>query len=162
MNRDKSWYTMQSTIMKTLEYPMEAISLNNKDWNNIMTPILVNTLPKSGINQNFPTTIVYGSKAFLGLGIMNPWHKQFILQCSTLIDQVNTRQKYTRNTITGDLIKDTIQNIRLEVGTQGGLNGIPLQILSSCMTESWIKQLVQYATSHDIQIINDLQKLSPY
>ena len=55
LSRDECWHAFQTTILKTLEYPMEAINLTKQDWDYIMSPILQATLPKAGIVRTFPT-----------------------------------------------------------------------------------------------------------
>ena len=54
LSHAESWHALKTTIMKTMEYPMEAINLNKKQWDDIMKPILHCTLPKSGIVRSFP------------------------------------------------------------------------------------------------------------
>ena len=54
LSHAESWHVLKTTIMKTMEYPMEAITLNKKQWDDIMKPILNCTLPKSGIVRSFP------------------------------------------------------------------------------------------------------------
>jgi hypothetical protein len=45
--------------MKTFEYPMEAITLNKKQWDFIMSPVMMATLPRAGIVRTFPRDMVY-------------------------------------------------------------------------------------------------------
>ena len=40
VSKAEAWQALRSTIMKTLEYPMEAISLTKSQWDYIMAPIL--------------------------------------------------------------------------------------------------------------------------
>ena len=59
MNRAKlmqseSRDAVETTIMKTLEYPMEAVTLSEQQWRSIMWPIWKTMLPKMGINRYFP------------------------------------------------------------------------------------------------------------
>ena len=41
ISREDAWLAVNSTIMKTLEYPMIAITLSKKQWDYIMSPILI-------------------------------------------------------------------------------------------------------------------------
>ena len=59
ISREDAWLAVNSTIMKTLEYPMIAITLSKKQWDYIMSPILIYSLPKSGIVRIFPRDVVY-------------------------------------------------------------------------------------------------------
>ena len=74
---DEAWHALNSTIIKTLEYPMEAISLSKAQCDYIMTPILKSVLPCSGIVQNFPRKILYAPNSLSGLGLMHPYYHQF-------------------------------------------------------------------------------------
>lgn len=40
IQKDKAWHALHSTILKTLEYPMEAINLSKRQWDYVMTPLL--------------------------------------------------------------------------------------------------------------------------
>jgi hypothetical protein len=71
--RNDVWITTQTTIMKTLAYPMRAICLKKKQWKSIMAPILQAALPHSGFSRNFPQAVLYGPTEFQGLGMMDPW-----------------------------------------------------------------------------------------
>ena len=76
VTRDEAWHALNTTIMKTLEYPMEAISLNRKHWDYIMAPILRAVLPRSGIVRSFPRDVLYGPDSCSGLRVFHPYFKQ--------------------------------------------------------------------------------------
>jgi len=59
LSRSEAWYCVQSTIMKTLEYPLVATSLSRSDVDTIMTPILKAILPKLGIQKKIPHSLLY-------------------------------------------------------------------------------------------------------
>jgi hypothetical protein len=59
VTRAKSWYALKSTIMKTLEYPMEAISLTKLQRDYVMAPILTSTLPKAGFVRTYKRDVIY-------------------------------------------------------------------------------------------------------
>ena len=72
VSREEAWYATKTTILKTLEYPMEAISLEKKDWEEIYGQFLRYVLPKSGINRHFPRQVVFMSSDYLGLDLIHP------------------------------------------------------------------------------------------
>ena len=49
VSRSEAWIAIKSTTWKTLEYPMEAISLTQKQWDYVVSPILQAGLPRSGM-----------------------------------------------------------------------------------------------------------------
>jgi hypothetical protein len=73
VTRNEAWYALNATIMKTFEYPMEAATLTKTQWDYIMSPVLMVTLPCAGIVRTFPRDMVYAPMDYLGLGIMHPW-----------------------------------------------------------------------------------------
>ncbi|MEM7237027.1 MAG: hypothetical protein AAF501_04290, partial [Pseudomonadota bacterium] len=50
---------LNSTIMKTLEYPMEAISLTKKQWDGIMKPMRHAILPKMTVQARYPKGAIF-------------------------------------------------------------------------------------------------------
>ena len=62
LSHDESWNAFETTILKTLEYPIEAINFTEQQLDYIMSPILQSTLPKSGIVHTFSRSILYASK----------------------------------------------------------------------------------------------------
>ena len=65
---------LDTTILKTLEYPMEAIDLEKNEWDKIMKPILNCILPKIGVNRKFPRKLVYAPSKLSGLGVIHSFH----------------------------------------------------------------------------------------
>ena len=71
INRQYAWRAMNMTVVKTLEYPLVALTLTEEECNYIMTPILEGGLPRSRIFRNIPWVILYGDKYHQGLEIQN-------------------------------------------------------------------------------------------
>ena len=112
-----AWHALSSTIMKTLEYPMIAINLTKKEWDYIMRPILKHPLPRAGLVRTFPHAIcTVLACSYYGFNIMHPYYKQHYLQLQACLGQT------MRKTITNDLIRANLEQLRLEVGlpTQDG------------------------------------------
>jgi hypothetical protein len=57
--------------MKSIEYPLLALTLTEKECDFIMAPLLEASLTKSHIQQNFPRDVVYGPTSEKGLGYNN-------------------------------------------------------------------------------------------
>ena len=71
IDRQDAWRAMNMTIMKTLEYPLVALTLTEKECDHIMAPILDGALPKAGICRNIPRAVLYGDPEHQGLGVHN-------------------------------------------------------------------------------------------
>ena len=78
LKKNDAWYALNSTILKTMEYPMAVTTIKEQEWNHIMVPILKASLPRSGIERNFPRDVLYGPKRMQGFGILHPWYHQEI------------------------------------------------------------------------------------
>jgi hypothetical protein len=67
-----AWYTLNCTIMKTLEYPMVATTMTEPEWDKIRSPLLADTLPASGMTQKYPFVVAYGPLQYQDLRIIHP------------------------------------------------------------------------------------------
>jgi len=54
LSRNEAWVALQSTILRTLAYPLPALRLTKEQCYSIMAPILRYCLPAMGICCNFP------------------------------------------------------------------------------------------------------------
>ena len=87
ISRDDAVVALHSTIMKSLEYPMTAVTLTKKEWDYIMAPLLQVALPKMGYVRSFPCDIVYAPKALLCIGTMHPWVNQELAHIETCLQE---------------------------------------------------------------------------
>jgi len=82
----EAWLALTTRIMKTIEYPLPACTLTEKQCNFIMAPIVQTALNALGICRNLARDIVYGPKKFQGLGLKHPYttmgiaHIRFIME----------------------------------------------------------------------------------
>jgi hypothetical protein len=110
VTRDEAWTALNSTIMKTLEYPMDAINLSKQQWDYIMKPLLKSTLPKAGIVRSFPRDILYSPSNFTGMGLMHPFYKQNLRHLELVLGET------LRPSITAELLSAALEQLRLESG----------------------------------------------
>ena len=61
LTRYDAWMALNSAVMKTLEYPLLALTSIENECKKIMAPILKGGLPKIGMRRTLPRKIVYGS-----------------------------------------------------------------------------------------------------
>ena len=87
------------------------------------------------------------------MGIMHPWHKQFLRQIHTLMESTND------TSMTGDLIQASAEQLRLEMGTGGDFFETDWQIIGTYVTSCWLKSLFQYMQQHDMRFKDPVQKL---
>jgi hypothetical protein len=107
-----TWYALNNTIMKTLEYPMIAISLSRKQWDKLMSPLLAATLPSAKISQHFPWKVLFAPLSRNGLGLIHPHDRQYLSQLQTVF------RHSERDGPTGNLMRASLEQLQLELGIQ--------------------------------------------
>jgi hypothetical protein len=106
----EAWYALTAMVMKTIEYPLLALTLTEKECTHIMAPILMGGLPACGICRNFPCDVVYAPTKFIGLDLHNIYITMGVFRTDLLSSEGQ------RNSITGNLICATIEATKLELG----------------------------------------------
>ena len=86
LSKNDAWYAINTTIMKTLEYPMTATTISEENWEHIMVPLLAAGLPRAGMARTFPRDILFGPTTVQGFGIIHPWYHQQILHLIALLE----------------------------------------------------------------------------
>jgi hypothetical protein len=148
IQRDEAWHALHSTILKTLEYPMDAINLTKKQWDYVMAPLLRVVLPRSGIARTFPRDLLYAPPTLTGMGIVHPFYKQNLKHLDLVLRETLT------NSITSDLIRAILEQHRLEIGilcTNGNWN---LKVFGPCLTSSWFSDLILFCEKEDIFLVD--------
>jgi hypothetical protein len=153
VTQNEAWYALNAAIMKTFEYRMEAITLTKLQWDYIMSPVLMATLPRAGIVRTFPRNIVYAPMDYCGLGIMHPWYRQELTHLKVCLAETLTAS------ITGDLIKACMEELGLEVGMPGRPKDWCLNITKDIMTPCWLKDLLIFLEDHKMHLSDTLPLL---
>lgn len=146
IQRDEAWHALNTTILKTLEYPMEAINLTRRQWDYVMAPLLQATLPRSGLVRTFPRDILYAPDTFTGLGIMHPFFKQNLKHLDLVMRET------LQTSITSDLIFSILEQLRLEIGLPNDQGNWQLDTFSSCLTNCWFLDLLLFCEDEGITI----------
>ena len=151
---NETWIALQTMAMKSIEYPLPALTLSEEECEKIMWILLQAFLPKLGINRYMKRDVVYGGKSQQGLGIKNLFISQGLTHVNDLIEHV------WKNTITGHLIISSLENLRLELGCN-------IPILASdydkyedlILTESWIQHTWRFMSQYDMQVYDDTRQI---
>ena len=110
IDRQDAWRTMNMTIMKTLEYPLVALTLTEKECDHIMAPVLAGALPRAGICRNIPRAVLYGNPEYQGLGVHNLYTTMGLHQLQALLDNI------WKDTITGRLMRVSLESYKIGTG----------------------------------------------
>ena len=112
---DVCWNALNTTIVKTLEYPLAATTFTKSELTKIIAPALKTGLPSSGICRSFPRAILYGSKSTQGLEVNNLYHTQNIRHIKDIMDQA------WKDTPSSKLLQANIELLHLDAGIAGHL-----------------------------------------
>jgi hypothetical protein len=96
---EAAWYSLTSSIMKTIEYPLLATSMSQKDISFIMAPILLSALPRAKICRYLSRDILYSLPMHHGMGLQNPYYTQGVKKLIEVMHEdctKNPSQKYIK------------------------------------------------------------------
>ena len=99
------------------------------EWETIMVPLLQTGLPCAGISSKFPRDVLYGPSTFQGFGVIHPWYHQQLTYLIVLME--HTQQ----NTMTGQLLTTSFEQLRLKIGASGFLTDNPYKTLQATTTK---------------------------
>jgi hypothetical protein len=155
LSKNDAWYAINTIIMKTLEYPMMATTISEMDREYIMVPVLLEAgLPsRVGLAQTFPQDILFGPTMIQGFGVFHPWYHQQLLHLIALLE--HTQQQ----TMTGQLLTTSYEQLRLEMGTSGFMTDFPYKSMKATVTKTWITDLWEFTDRFQIKIWNNVKQL---
>ena len=146
IDRKEAWQAISTTIMKTIQYPLPALTLTKEECKHITAPILEAGLPKSAVCRNYPRAVLYGPKKEGGMGLWDPYDFQGIERISYL------QQHLAAPTMMGELLRTSIEAAKIEIGIGRDLFGLDYQVYQALLTPCWIKDVWKYARENNITI----------
>ena len=108
----EAWYCFNSTIMKTIEYPLAATTFTRKQVDKLMSPLLRTILPITRIQRNMPRKLVYGTLRARGLDIKDPYITQLIYHLQSIM------RHQQRDLPSRQLHEENMDNVQLHVGSE--------------------------------------------
>lgn len=146
---------MNTTIAKHIEYPLQALTLSQKDaltlsqkeCKYILAPDTKVGLRKAGIPTSTPTIMRHAPVGDFGFGILDPYTLQCCSWIQSIVDHIWTSSP------TGSLLTVAAKDAQLEMGLTSDLSSQPswdpLQWLT---TTSWIRSCLQFMWKNKIWI----------
>ena len=144
----EAWLALETTIMKSISYPLPALTLTEKQCQFIMAPALKAGLNASHICRSFPRNVLYGSKKEGGFGLPDIYHEQGISHLSLL------QQHIDQPSITGNLLRASIEAATVKLGYPTNFFTLPYKTHSKHLTSCWIKHLWKFCSDHSIIVQN--------
>ena len=148
INKADAWQALNTTIVKTVQYPLPVLCLSQKECKSIMDPIIRSSLPKSAIARTYPHKVLFGPKEELGLNQLDLYVKQGTTKLALLVEHL------VASSITGDLLRCSIEAAKVELGIGRNLFELNFDIFGPLCTTSAVKFIWQFAYEHRI-IIKD-------
>ena len=136
-----------TTIMKSLEYPLLALTITDKECKTIMAPVLEASLTKSHICRTFPRAVVYGPTHEKGLGMKNLYTTKGLSQLSAILQFINDKHN-----ITGKLIRASIESAKIEMGIGSDIFICNYWKYEALLMESWIKLVWKFNWEKGIRL----------
>jgi hypothetical protein len=150
IKKDETWLAIQSTIWRTLCYPLNAVNLTKQQCKAIMTPILQYALPAMGMCRNFPRALVFSSTKYMGIGIK---HIHTLQEIARLKDILN--HTYTTTT-TGQLYCTSFEYLLLELSMNTDISTVDYTVYHTLTTNCLIKSTWEFLCQHNIKLQHDI------
>ena len=142
----EAWQCVTSTIMKTLTYPLPALTLTNAECNHIFAPVRAAGLNHSSINRNYPSDLVFGDKALFGLGLDNLFEIQGVTKLTILQEYIHSDE------ITGTLLRSALEWATIHIGLSGNLFEHDYNRYGDLLPRSFIKTLWEFMYFHNVKL----------
>lgn len=146
LDKQKARTALQTTIMKSLEYPLPALTLTQAECNKIMKPVLTAGLLSTHVTRNYPRVVVYGDKSEGGLGINNLYNTGGLAKIAFLHEHLGLKD------LSGEMIRTTIELHKIELGIGRNIFSLPFEQYGHLATDTWIKSIWQFAHENSIRI----------
>ena len=140
----ETWITLNTTILKSLEYPLAATSLSKTELRGIVAPALTAGLRASGFNHSFPRAILYAPPSAQGLGVQNLFHTQHIRHIKDVVDQ------QWKKSPSEHFIGCTMEAFKLEAGVEGHIFESTVKIHWMNTPDLWALATLTFCQSYDI------------
>ena len=148
MSNLTTFHTIPTTIMKSLEYPLAALSLTQAECNKLVRPIFNAALPQSKICRNFPHALIYGTKDVLGFNFNDLYIPQGAAKVKILLKHLYT------DDLTGPLLRANLEWAQIEVGVGRNIFDLDYDTYGHLLPPTWIKSLWEFASLYNIKLPN--------
>ena len=105
--RHEAWYALTATVMKTIEYPLLALTLTKEQCTHM--PVLMSGLPACGNCRYFPRDVLYAPIKFQGVGLNNIYITMGLLR----VDLIASEGKATTACIRSPPLANLLESSRV-------------------------------------------------
>ena len=137
---------LNTTIYKTLEYPVPSLTITSRQWRSIMAPLTQCGLQSNGVCSKLPRVIREGSTNHMSLNI----------KCMFKVQEIKKLEKYlffrNHSGLVGQMLRLNEELLVLEVGLPGNIYESDYTTFQHLATPSWIKTMWKFLHTHQITI----------
>jgi len=155
LTHSKTIFSIYSSILWKIAYPLALTTFNEQQCMEIMCPILQASLPKIGCIQTMPRIVVHAPISLVGLNILNLYMEQLVTQLLMLLQYGSQLEE-----MMCILIWALAEAMKLESSLAGEVLATPL-IFEGLITDTWLKQLWIDLLKYGITIQMDLPDFQP-
>ena len=155
LRRYESWVTLNTTILKSLEYPLAATTLAADELHSIIAPALIPGLQSSGFGKSFPRAILYAPFDAQGMGVHNLYHTQSIRHVKDIVDQTWRRTPSSR------FLLCNLEAVKLEAGLFGYLFESKVDITWLNTPNLWVIDTLRFCQKYEITFREPGSTLGP-
>ena len=130
--KEESWQSIATTITKSLEYKLPALTLTKEQCDSIMNIVLKAGLQSSNISSKFPRAVVYGPKEDNGLEITDLYLQQGASQITILLQFFEDQGEM------GHLIRNSLELLKLDIGIGGNIFSHTHSRYEPFLTPCWV------------------------
>ena len=143
--RHLAWASYQTTILRSLVYPLASTTLTKQQCRAIMAPVKTATLQGIGVLRSLPLPIAYGPVSSFGMNIEDLYVHQGLEHLTRLVTF------YTcPNDITGALLRTSYEQLSLEIGMPDPFS-LPYTQWHQCAVRSWLRHTWKFVDEYNIQ-----------
>jgi len=146
LNSYDTLMSFKQGIMKSLEYPVGASMVNEKNCSFIQSPALNVCLQKNGIVSTISRIIVYSPHRYGGLGIRSLYTESGIQKIELLLGHLRRRDK------TSQILEVALGCIQQEIGLSTFILESDFTTYQCVVTDSWFKLLWEFLSKVNGQI----------
>jgi Reverse transcriptase (RNA-dependent DNA polymerase) len=144
MTREEVWYSLNTMIWKTIEYPLLATSMTKEQINLVVKPILEVGLPRSGICRNMARAIVFSEVTHQGLGMKHPYLTQGLRKLNAVFDEASS--------MTNDLIEHAWESCQVVCGLGENFLIEPFHPIGAMLERCWMTTLWEFLDEYQIKL----------
>lgn len=146
----------QSTIDRTLNYPLPVSSFSQQECREIQMIPLTAALRKAKIGKDFPIAARLGPVDYQGLGITSLYAAQLYSHLQAIIFGTEHPTQTTSH-----LLRMTSQALKMETGLNGPIFSHSFSTYGHLTEETWIQQTWKTCSEYEVSMLDDIPDFLP-